>query len=214
MKNPLRKRLPRELRSDIGKYGALFFFLVIMIGFISGFLVSDISLKTAYDNSFEQYNVEDGHFTFLRKVDPKQLNRTAKEYNVTITSLFYNDKTLKDGSAIRIYPMRKKVNRVCLMDGAFPKGKAEIAIDRLYAENNEISVGDTIAIGGKQYTVCGFVALTDYSALFKNNSDMMLDASNFCVAVVTQEAFDMLGEAGRKYCYAWTENAAPPSSWI
>lgn len=211
MKNPLRKRLPRELRSDIGKYGALFCFLVIMIGFISGFLVSDISLKTAYDNSFEQYNVEDGHFTFLRKADQKQLNRTAKEYNVTITSLFYNDKTLKDGSAIRIYPMRKKVNQACLMDGDFPKKQSEIAIDRLYAENNDIQQNDTLSIGGKEYTVCGFVALTDYSALFKNNSDMMLDASNFCVAVVTQKAFDTLGEAGRKYCYAWTENTEPES---
>lgn len=211
MKNPLRKRLLRELRSDIGKYGALFAFLVIMIGFVSGFLVSDNSLKTAYDNSFEQYNVEDGHFTFLRKVDQNQLDQTAKEYHVSIIPLFYNDKTLQDGSVMRIFPIRKKVNRACLMDGAFPKTASEIAIDRLYAENNEIAVKDSIAIGGKHYTVCGFVALSDYSALFKNNSDMMLDASNFCVAVVTQKAFDSLGEAGRKYCYAWTENTAPES---
>lgn len=211
MKNPLSKRLRRELRSDIGKYGALFLFLVVMVGFISGFLVSDNSLKAAYDNSFEKYNVEDGHFTFLRKADMEQLNQVAEEYDIEITPLFYNNKTLSNGSTIRIYAMRDKINQACLMDGAFPSSQSEIAIDRLYAENNHIQLGDTIETGGKEYTVCGFVALTDYSALFKNNSDMMLDASNFCVAVMTQKAFDRLGEAGRKYCYAWTENVEPES---
>ena len=52
VKNPLRKRLPRELKQDAGKYTALFLFLTVLIGFVSGFLVADGSMKTAYDNSF------------------------------------------------------------------------------------------------------------------------------------------------------------------
>ena len=39
MKNPLRKRVWREIVQDKGKYIALFLFLTIMIGFISGFLL-------------------------------------------------------------------------------------------------------------------------------------------------------------------------------
>ena len=46
MKNPLRKRVLRELVQDKGKYIALFLFLTIMIGFVSGFLVADGSMKT------------------------------------------------------------------------------------------------------------------------------------------------------------------------
>ena len=41
MKNPLSRRLLRELRQDIGKYIALFLFLTLTTGFISGFLVAD-----------------------------------------------------------------------------------------------------------------------------------------------------------------------------
>ena len=58
MKNPLRKRLLRELRQEMGKYLVVFILMVATIGFVSGFLVADGSMLTAYDNSFEKYNIE------------------------------------------------------------------------------------------------------------------------------------------------------------
>ena len=50
MKNPLRKRLLRELRQEMGKYLVVFILMVATIGFVSGFLVADGSMLTAYDN--------------------------------------------------------------------------------------------------------------------------------------------------------------------
>ena len=41
MKSPLRKRLPRELKSEFGKYLVVFIMMAITIGFVSGFLVAD-----------------------------------------------------------------------------------------------------------------------------------------------------------------------------
>ena len=58
MKNPLRKRLLRELKNDSGKYLVIFLFMTATIGFVSGFLVADESMLYAYDESFEKYNVE------------------------------------------------------------------------------------------------------------------------------------------------------------
>ena len=62
MKNPLRKRVLRELRDEIGKYLVVFILMVSTIGFVSGFLVADGSMMTAYNESFEKYNIEDGNF--------------------------------------------------------------------------------------------------------------------------------------------------------
>ena len=62
MKNPLNKRLPREIRGDFGKYLVIFLLLVLCIGFISGFLVADNSMIRAYNEGFEKYNIENGHF--------------------------------------------------------------------------------------------------------------------------------------------------------
>ena len=57
MKNPLNKRLPRELKSEFGKYLVLFIFLAGMIALVSGFLVADGSMLKAYEQSFEKYNI-------------------------------------------------------------------------------------------------------------------------------------------------------------
>ena len=72
MKNPLRKRLLRELRQEMGKYLVVFILMVATIGFVSGFLVADGSMLTAYDNSFEKYNIEDGNFATEKKVYKNQ----------------------------------------------------------------------------------------------------------------------------------------------
>ena len=68
MRNPLRKRLLRELKEEAGKYAVIFLLMILSIGFISGFLVADNSMITAYNNSFETYNIEDGHFETQKEI--------------------------------------------------------------------------------------------------------------------------------------------------
>lgn len=41
MRNPLIKRLPRELKGDVGKYLVIFLFMTMLISLVSGFLVAD-----------------------------------------------------------------------------------------------------------------------------------------------------------------------------
>ena len=50
MKNPLRKRIPRELKGEFGKYLVVFLLMVLTIGFVSGFLVADGSMLKALIN--------------------------------------------------------------------------------------------------------------------------------------------------------------------
>ena len=75
MKSPLRKRLSRELKSEIGKYLVVFILMVTTIGFVSGFLVADGSMLIAYNESFEKYNIEDGNLRtaerFIRRRERK-----------------------------------------------------------------------------------------------------------------------------------------------
>ena len=66
MKNPLNRRLTRELKGELGKYLVILILLIATIGFVSGFLVADGSMLTAYNESFEKYNIEDGHFTVIK----------------------------------------------------------------------------------------------------------------------------------------------------
>lgn len=210
MKNPLNKRLPRELKSEIGKYIVIFLLLIGTIGFVSGFLVADGSMIIAYDESFEKYNIEDGHFTTKNKLNKAQL-KAISQFDIELYDNYYVDTSLTNGNTMRIYANREDVNKVCLMSGKFPTQDHEIAIDRMYAVNNELEIGDTISTKDQTYQITGLVALSDYSCLFENNNDSMFDSIKFGVSIVTQESFDQFHQDSITYNYSWTYKNPPQS---
>ncbi|WP_370749741.1 ABC transporter permease [Eubacterium sp.] len=213
MKNPLRKRIFRELKEDFSKYLVIFLFMTLTIGFISGFLVAAGSMKTAYDESFEKYNIEDGHFVLDKKADSELIKEIEKE-NVTLYENFYKDIDTdsnmdgKNDSTLRVFKDRKEVNKICLMKGKMPENDNEIAIDRMYADNNKIKVGNKISVGNKEFTVSGLVALSDFSALFSDNNDLMFDAVLFGVAVVRDAVFERF-DHNISYSYVWKYRNEP-----
>ena len=208
MKNPLRKRLPRELKSELGKYLVVFLLMIATIGFVSGFLVADGSMLIAYNESFDKYNVEDGNFSTGEKVYRGQ-KEAIEELGVKVYENYYIEDALTNGSTMRFFKNRAEVNKVCLMEGEIPAGTGEMAVDRMYADNNNLKVGDTLSDGKKEWEITGLVALSDYSALFQNNNDTMFDSVKFGVCIVTEEEFATLDQGKLQYNYAWTYNEPP-----
>ncbi len=202
-KNPLNRRLLREFREEVGKYLVVFLLMVCTIGLCSGFLVADGSMIIAYNESFEKYNIEDGHFETESKLNTAQRKR-LEAYGVSITDLNYTEAALTNGSKLRIFAKREQIDLECLMEGEFPISSGEIAIDRMYAENNDLKVGDKIEEDNTSWTISGLVALSDYSSLFENNSDSMFDAVQFGVAVVPQDIFDSFTNREIVWNYAWS----------
>lgn len=149
MKSPLRKRLLRELKSEFGKYLVVFIMMAITIAFVSGFLVADGSMIRAYDDSFQKYNIEDGYFR------TKKLTTTQKEdiekSDVKIYENFYIEQKLTNGSTVRFFKNRKDVDKVCLMKGRMPEKSGEIAVDRMYAENNSLEIGDRVKVERRHF---------------------------------------------------------------
>lgn len=214
MKNPLNRRLPRELKGEMGKYMVIFLFMMLTIGFTSGYFVANSSMLQASEESYDKYNIEDGHFVVKDEISAS-LQRKLEQEDVKIYKDFYKEEAVdtdndgKSDGSIRVFAEREKVNLICVMKGSMPTGKAEIAVDRMYADNNDIAVGDTICIGNSKKKVSGYVALSDYSALFSDNSDMMFDATKFGVAVMTKQGYDSLAKEHENYQYDWKYNTAP-----
>lgn len=208
MKSPLRKRLPRELKSEFGKYLVVFLLMVVTIGFVSGFLVADGSMLQAYDESFEKYNIEDGNFRAKKKAGQSQKEEIEKS-GVTLYENFYIEQKLSNGTTMRFFKERKEVNKVCLMKGKMPEKSGEIAVDRMYADNNNLEIGDLLKKGKQSYKITGLVALSDYSALFQSNNDTMFDAVKFGVAIITDEDFASLNQSKIQYDYSWKYDKKP-----
>lgn len=210
MKNPLNRRLPRELKSEFGKYLVIFLFFIMVISLVSGFLVADTSLHTAYLDAFDKYNIEDGNFAYAEEASDDAVAAIEKDGKVKVYANFYKEEDTDDfESTFRAFGERNDIDKVCLLDGDMPKADTDVAIDRLYAKNHDLEIGDKFGVAGKDLTISGIVALSDYSTLYQNASDMMFDNDKFGVGVMTDAGFAALRENHLHYNYSWSYDTAP-----
>lgn len=91
VKNPLIKRIPRELAGEWKKYLVVGLFLILTIGFVSGMYVANGSMMRAADEGVTGYKLEDGHFELDKKADESLLSaiETGKRADV---KQYYTDK--------------------------------------------------------------------------------------------------------------------------
>ncbi len=114
MKNPIYKRVFRELWAEKAKYLVLFLFLVFSIGFTSGYLVADGSMIRTYNKSFDKYAVENGHFNIAMKPGSdfnKIIDNLEQNQKITVQEQFYKEQEVTagrhKGDTFRIYKDRK-----------------------------------------------------------------------------------------------------------
>ena len=212
MRNPINKRILRDIAKEWKRYVVLFLLMSFMIGTASGMYVANGSMLKAFDDSYDKYKMEDGHLEF--KEEPTEDLLAAMPSNITLYEQFYKEVSeVSDGNdkaVVRVFKIREDLNTACVIDGRLPEGKGEIAIDRMHADNNGIEIGDTITVNGKELEVVGLIALPDYSTLFKKNSDIMFNAIDFDVALVTEDGWnDLPGNV--KYQYAFRYDTTPAS---
>ena len=71
MRNPLIKRIPKELLSDWHKYLVIIIFMVLMIGVISGMYVGHDSMLASVADGRVELKLEDGSFELSDKASPE-----------------------------------------------------------------------------------------------------------------------------------------------
>jgi putative ABC transport system permease protein len=197
--NPLNKRLKREFKDNLGRYIAIAIMFISTIAIISAFLAVASSVKNVIENNKKINLLEDGQFTLIDEL-PVSAENSITALGVRVYKNYYVDMEYGDKTTLRIYTNREEVNLAAIMEGKLPEASDEIAIDRLFAKSNEIYIGDRV----NGLTIKGFVALADYSALFENNNDILLNTHYFGVGVVTREGFETLEETEEvMYNYAY-----------
>ena len=212
---PLAKRLPRELRRNIGKYLGIFLLMCGSIALTSGFLLAAHSIGCLIDNMRDEYTIEDGRVTTSFEAIDDQIHAAedaAEDVggvtlykNVSIDAIIKKS-TGDDGTkrTLRTYTHRTNIDIASYCEGSKPQADDEIAIDRVFAKNNELTVGDTVELDGRDYTICGIMTQPDSQALFLNNSDFTVNTITYGVAEVTDAGFAALQDAGGSPAYTYS----------
>ena len=212
---PLARRLPRELRHNIGKYLGIFLLMCGSIALTSGFLLAAHSIGCIIDGMRDEYIVEDGRVTTSFEATDDQIHAAEDAAEgvggVTLYKNFSIDAIIKkstgdDGTkrTLRTYTHRTDIDIASYCEGSKPQADDEIAIDRVFAKNNELTVGDTVELDGRDYTICGIMTQPDSQALFLNNSDFTVNTITYGVAEVTDAGFAALQDAGGSPAYTYS----------
>ncbi len=213
--SPLSKRLPREIRHNLGKYLGIFLLMCSSIALTSGFLLAAHSIDVIMSGMRDEYTVEDGRFTLAFKATDAQLDAAAAAADpvggMDIYENFSIDATvtadaLSDSSrhTLRTYAHRTQVDLAAYCEGEVPEADDEVAVDRVFAKNNNVQVGDTIVLCGRAYRVCGIMTQSDSQALFQNNSDFTVNTLTYGVAEVSESGFKALEQAGGSAAYTYS----------
>ena len=216
MASPLRKRFPREMRNNLGKYLGIFLLMSVTIALTSGFLTAAHSISVIIDDIPTTYHVEDGRFTTAFEATDAQLDaaRGAAEDAGGI-DVFANWSINADCAAesndgrdctLRTYAHRTDVDLAAYAEGRVPEAADEVAVDRVFAQNNDVRVGDAVTLNGRSFTVCGIMTTPDNQALFQNNSDFTVNTLTFGVAEVSDAGFAALRAGGQQptFTYSFT----------
>ena len=95
IKNPLIRRIPRELLGDWKKYLVVALFLILTIGFVSGMYVANESMLVAANEGVTKYKLEDGHFELDKKADKALLTAIETGAKADVRQ-YYLDKAKKE----------------------------------------------------------------------------------------------------------------------
>lgn len=205
---PLSKRIPRDFVKNFAKYAGMIGILICTICIGSSFQsVMDGAIKYLNNIKTENYQ-EDGFFEILYPIDENSM-KYFKENDIQVVENFYVTETEFDKDCkVLIFNEREEINTAVLFEGELPQEDNEIAIDHVFARQKGIVPGNEITLMGKKFVVSGTVSLPDYSSLFMNNTDLVMNTSHFCVSVVTRDSFEQFYEGNITYRYSYRYNEA------
>lgn len=206
MKRILRKRIPRELKGNFGRYLALTLLIVLGIYLVLSIVGAAESIINGTEDKRKVNMVEDGQFNVFLPLNDNELDEISKDGTV-IEPMFYTDIALSDDSTLRMFKNRENIDLIQLDSGRLAENSGEAVLEKRYAEVHKIKVGDKIDLGDIELSVVGIGTVPDYDKPIASFSDSAVESSAFGLVFVTDEQYqnivNKLSLNAEEYVYAY-----------
>lgn len=197
MQRILSKRVLRDIRENLLRYLALFFLVALVMYMVVAIVGAAETIMQGTKESGRLHHREDGQFgVFVPLTDGEFAQITEK--GVTLQRDFPLDFHLGQ-STLRVYRARETVDLFVPSQGSKVPAQGEILLEQHYAEKHELGLGDTLTVGGRDFTVTGIGSTPDYDAAYEKTSDTTVDSNLFGVGFVTAEDYEALKAGGENF---------------
>ncbi|MDE6234046.1 MAG: ABC transporter permease, partial [Lachnospiraceae bacterium] len=160
MQRILRKRIFRDLKENFLRYLALGILIILGMYIVISLVAAAETIIKGTQKSAEAHKIEDGQFCVVEPLSDKE-ETALKETGITLEKMFYLDFLQEDGSTVRVYKNREKVNLLVLDEGHLAENAKELVLEKRYAEEHKLKPGDNIMISGTDFEVVGVGSVPD-----------------------------------------------------
>ena len=206
MNRVLNKRLLRDLKSNLGRYLALMFMIFLGIYIVVGIVGSAEIIIVGTEKWKEKNQVEDGQFSVFLPLSEEQEKELTSE-GTSVEKMSSMDLRASDGSELRVFAVREKIDLIMLDDGQLLSSENEVVLEKNYARVHDLSIGDSITIENSAFTVVGTGSVPDYDQMLKTFASPAVDAKSFGIMFVSKDGYrklkDDLPDKVETYTYAY-----------
>lgn len=209
MHKVLRKRVIRDLKKNFLRYLALGLMIAMGIFLVVTIVGSGETLTKGTEDMAVETNLEDGQFEVFVPLSKSSLKK-IDDMGISLEEHFFFDLQLEDSSkgSVRLFKIRDKIDRVHYVEGGAPQNDKEIVLEKRYAEDHDISTGDSFEMAGVSYKVSGIGVTSDYDAPLKEISDTACNSKMFGPVFITDAAYEAFKDSGKaqkseSYIYAY-----------
>lgn len=194
----LNKRYKRNIKENLSFYIAASILTIVALLLFYLFYIAGVGIKSYGDNFFVDNNLEDATFSTYLEIPDDKIADIESKYNVTFEKEHFTNINEADYK-VRLFKANKKIDLYEVIDGRDISSNDEIVISKGYAVNNNVGIGDKIAIRGKDYTVTGYFLRPDYLYMLENTDDSYKNITSFFLAYMTDEAYDEINSSSCQY---------------
>ena len=210
MQKVLRKRILRDFKTNIVRYLALGFLIILSMYLVVSMLAAAETIIRGSQKSDKESNVEDGEFSLFVPMKDYEWEK-LEDKGITLEKMFFMDYSVEDDITLRVFQNREHINRMILKEGSLAEKEDEVVLERRYAEIHDIQLGDAVEIGGREFTVTGIGTVPDYDSMLKSLGDTSCDSQHFGLAFVTADTYTAMQKEGKaakteEYYYAYLLN--------
>lgn len=210
MQRILIKRAVRDLKENLLRYLALGLLIVMGMYIVVSMVASADMIIYGAEKNGENCNIEDGQFTvFLPLTKEEEAKLTDR--GIILEKHFSLDYIVSDDALLRVFENREKIDLMNLDEGRLADKEGEAAIEKRYATEHNLVIGDHILVGGRNLEIVGIGSTPDYDAPLKELSDSAVDSKGFGFIFVDEEEYAQLlsenqSEKAESYLYAYVLN--------
>ncbi|MBQ7706703.1 MAG: ABC transporter permease [Lachnospiraceae bacterium] len=198
MQKVLRKRVFRNLKKHFVRYFLLGVMITMGIFLVVTIVGSAETLTRGTEDIAEETNLEDGEFEVFTPLADKDID-IIRDMKIEVEEQFFFDYQLDDEAdgTIRIFKLRDNINKIHCVSGSEPVKKNELVLEKRYAYEHDLKVGDSLTFAGVTYTISGIGVTSDYDGPLKEVSDTACNSKCFGLVFLTADAYEDFRNSGK-----------------